>query len=316
MFNQPQPIVLSPAFQDYLWGGRRLKSAYPQSNTDPLAEAWVLSNHPAGPSMLAGSTKTLPDYLAENPEALGERFQNAERFPLLVKLIDAAKPLSVQVHPGDAYALAHEGEPGKTEMWVVLDHEPGAFLYYGLQKSISKEELARRVEDDSLEEVLQPVKARRGDVFFIPAGTLHAIGAGMLIAEIQQNSNVTYRVYDYGRVGADGNPRPLHKAQALAVSTREATPLPAQPKKRQDGAEELARCPYFTVTRHTAPGSFRVTRDAFAALLVTETAGGLTLRYPAGSMPLRQYDCLLLPAGIGEIALECTSPFTALEIRP
>ena len=139
-------------------------------------------------------------------------------FPVLIKLIDAARPLSVQVHPDDAYAQRVEGEPGKTEMWYVVDAQPGAQLYYGFQRELTREEAARRIADGTLTDVLNAVPVKAGDVFFIDAGTVHAIGAGILIAEIQQNSNTTYRVFDYGRLGADGKPRALHVEKALDVA--------------------------------------------------------------------------------------------------
>ena len=214
-------LKLKPGCKDYIWGGQRLKTDFGiQSGLNPLSEAWVLSCHPDGPSVLAdGPDKgmTLRAWLDKaGKEALGTACEAFEDFPMLIKLIDAKKDLSIQVHPSDAYALEHEGQYGKTEMWVVLDAEPGASLYYGFDREVSLEEFSSRVSDGTLTEVLRKVPVKPGDVFFIPSGTLHAIGAGLVIAEIQQNSNVTYRVFDYGRLGADGKPRPLHVEKALA----------------------------------------------------------------------------------------------------
>ena len=148
---------------------------------------------------------------------MGRNAAAFENFPVLIKLIDAKEALSIQVHPSDAYALQVEHEYGKTEMWVVIDCDPGATLYFGVNRPVSREEFQRRVQEGTVTQVLDQVEVRPGDVFFIQAGTIHAIGAGILICEIQQNSNCTYRVYDYGRLGADGKPRELHIQKALDV---------------------------------------------------------------------------------------------------
>ena len=178
-------LQLTPACKDYLWGGQRLKTDFGvQSDLDPLAEAWVLSCHPDGPSLLPDGT-TLADYLAAHPEAAGSHCEAFADFPVLVKLIDAKGDLSIQVHPSDAYALEHEHQYGKTEMWVVLAAEPGAFLYYGFDHEITKEEFARRIRENTLTEVLHAAPVQKGDVFFIPSGTLHAICKGIVIADVQ-----------------------------------------------------------------------------------------------------------------------------------
>ena len=161
-------------------------------------------------------------------------------FPVLTKFIDAKNSISIQVHPSNEYALEHEHQYGKTEMWYVLDCEPGAFLYYGFDHEISREELEERIRNNTLTEVLNAVPVKKGDCFFIPSGTLHAICKGVVVVEVQQNSNVTYRVYDYGRVGADGKPRALHVKQALEVMRR-------TPPEQHDFSPHLAKCDYFTV---------------------------------------------------------------------
>ncbi len=287
---------LIPACKDYLWGGQRLKTDFGiQSDLNPLSEAWVLSCHPDGPSVLAdGPDKgtTLRAWLDKaGKEALGTACEAFEDFPMLIKLIDAKKDLSIQVHPSDAYALEHEGQYGKTEMWVVLDAEPGASLYYGFDREVSLEEFSSRVSDGTLTEVLRKVPVKPGDVFFIPSGTLHAIGAGLVIAEIQQNSNVTYRVFDYGRLGADGKPRALHVEKALAVTDRR--PAPAL-----DFGEHLGDCRYFTTDGHQ--GDFRGDCDgtSFHALLFTGGQGSLTCG--GETREVRKGQCWFLPAGSGE----------------
>ncbi len=287
---------LIPTCKDYIWGGQRLKTDFGiQSDLNPLSEAWVLSCHPDGPSVLAdGPDKgmTLRAWLDKaGKEALGTACEAFEDFPMLIKLIDAKKDLSIQVHPSDAYALEHEGQYGKTEMWVVLDAEPGASLYYGFNREVSLEEFSSRVSDGTLTEVLRKVPVKPGDVFFIPSGTLHAIGAGLVIAEIQQNSNVTYRVFDYGRLGADGKPRPLHVEKALAVTDRR--PAPAL-----DFGDHLGDCRYFTTDGHQ--GDFRGDCDgtSFHALLFTDGQGSLTCG--GETREVKKGQCWFLPAGSGE----------------
>ena len=188
-------LKLTPSCKDYLWGGSRLRTDFGvQSDLNPLAEAWVLSCHPDGPSYLPDGTM-LADYLAAHPEAAGTDCKKFEMFPVLTKFIDAKESISIQVHPSNEYALEHEHQYGKTEMWYVLDCEPGAFLYYGFDHEISREELEERIRNNTLTEVLNAVPVKKGDCFFIPSGTLHAICKGVVVVEVQQNSNVTYRVY-------------------------------------------------------------------------------------------------------------------------
>ena len=253
-----RPLLLSPAFKDYIWGGNRLKRDWgKRTDMTPLAESWELSCHAAGPSVIAGGAyagRTLEEYLTEHPQDAGTKAQNAGAFPLLIKLIDAAGPLSVQVHPDDAYAREFEHSLGKSEMWLVLDASEGAGIYYGFKRETSLAEMRAAIENNTLTELLSWVPAKTGDCFFIPAGTVHAIGAGLMVAEVQQSSNLTYRVYDYGRVGADGRPRELHIDKALDVADLHGSAEPRQPlrvlKYRPGMASELLiRCKYFEVYR-------------------------------------------------------------------
>ncbi|MDD6320337.1 MAG: class I mannose-6-phosphate isomerase [Oscillospiraceae bacterium] len=295
---------LTPACKDYLWGGNKLRTEYGvKSNLEPLAEAWVLSCHPDGPSVLPDGT-TLPDYLAAHPEAAGTRCKKFENFPVLVKLIDAKDNLSIQVHPSDAYALEHEGQYGKTEMWVVLEAEPDAFLYYGFREPITEEEFAERIRNNTLPEVLNAVPVKKGNVFFIPSGTLHAICKGIVIAEIQQNSNVTYRVYDYGRIGADGKPRALHIDQALKV-TRLEKPV------KQDFGSHLGQCDYFTTDSRTAPFAGTADETSFVHLLITSGQGTLTVG--GDSFPLAPGASYFIPAASGVYRVDGSC--NALETR-
>ncbi len=283
-------LKLTPSCKDYLWGGERLKSEFGiNSDLSPLAEAWVLSCHPDGPSYLEDGT-TLAEYVASHPGCLGTDCDKAEQFPILTKFIDAKGNLSIQVHPSNEYALKNERQYGKTEMWYVLDCEPGAFLYYGFDHEISKEEFEERIKNDTLTEVLHAAPVHKGDCFFIPAGTLHAICQGIVIAEVQQNSNVTYRVYDYGRRGADGKPRALHIEKALDVTER----IPAV---EHDFAPHLAKCEYFTVDKKDGSFEDEVDGTSFVSLLITDGSGEL---YCGGEMRnIKKGESYFLPANSG-----------------
>ena len=293
------PVKLSPAFKDYLWGGERLKTEF-NKNTDmtPLAESWELSAHKDGQSVVTTGDYaglTLTDYVnAIGKDALGTACEKYDYFPLLIKLIDAKGDLSVQVHPSDEYALEHEGEYGKTEMWYILDCDESAALYYGFARDTTREEYETAIKEGRLTDILNRVPVKRGDVFFIPAGTVHAIGAGILICEIQQNSNTTYRVYDYNRRDKNGNLRPLHVEKALAVSDLCKSPaLPEIP----DGADVLlAECGYFEVRRlrFAGEGTVTATAESFTALTVTEGEG--TLSYEGGELAFAKGDTLFIPA--------------------
>ena len=287
-------LKLTPSCKDYLWGGNRLRSDFGiKSDLNPLAEAWVLSCHPDGPSYLPDGT-TLAEYIAAHPGCLGTDCEKFEQFPILIKFIDAKNNLSIQVHPSNEYALKNEHQYGKTEMWYVLDCEPGAYLYCGFDREISKEEFQERIENNTLTEVLTAVPVHKGDCFFIPSGTLHAICKGIVIAEVQQNSNVTYRVYDYGRVGADGKPRALHVKQALEVMRR-------TPPEQHDFSPHLAKCDYFTVD--VVAGGYTGTADetSFVSLLITEGEGRLTCG--GETVQAKKGDSFFITAGSGAYAL-------------
>lgn len=213
-------VRLEPALVHKIWGGARLGE--PNAAGEGVGEAWILSAREDNPSIVASGPHTgesFLDYVHElGPAALGQNAKVMDAFPTLIKFIDAATPLSIQVHPDDAYARAHGMPYGKTEMWIILAAEPGAFLYLGVKEPMTQEEFAASLTDGSIEDKLNKVPVRPGDVYFIQAGTLHAIGGGILLAEVQQNSDTTYRVWDFGRVGADGKPRELHIPQACDVA--------------------------------------------------------------------------------------------------
>ncbi len=280
-----------------------------------MAESWELSTHPAGESKICGGPSdgmTLSEYLKKaGPAALGKNAAAFENFPVLIKFIDAAKPLSVQVHPSDEYALRVEHEYGKTEMWYVLDCEEGASLYFGVERELTPEEFAQRIADNTLTDVLRRVPVHPGDVFFIEAGTIHAIGAGILICEIQQNSNTTYRVYDYGRVGADGKPRELHVEKAKAVSrlTPNEPGAGVQPAQTVPGGkvQPLASCKYFTTRRLDVENEMTLDVDetSFVSLVVTRGSGEIS---GENTVSFIKGDSLFVPAGSGRVTVKgaCT----------
>ena len=301
------PVKLAPAFKDYLWGGDQLKHKFNKKcDLDRLAESWELSAHKDGQSAVAEGAYaglTLTEYLNTlGREALGTDSLKYEYFPLLIKLIDAKGDLSVQVHPSDEYALAHEGEYGKTEMWYILDCEEDASLFYGFTRPVTREEYAAAIREGRLTEILNRVKVKPGDVFFIPAGTVHAIGAGILICEIQQNSNTTYRVYDYDRRDKDGNLRPLHVEKALEVSCTQPSPaLPEIP----DGTDlTLASCEYFHVRRLRISDTYalNVTTESFVSLVATSGEGRLI--YEGGELAFAKGDSLFIPAQNATVTVE------------
>lgn len=255
-----KPFLLKPAGKDYLWGGTRLRSEYGKEHLmEPLAETWECSTHPDGLSVAAGGYfdgRTLKEILESHPEFVGTHPDTDGGLPILLKWIDAKQDLSVQVHPDDAYAARYEnGQRGKTEMWYVVDAKEDAKLIYGFHHDISREELEKSLREGTVERYLQKVKIHRDDVFFIEAGKVHAIGAGALIVEIQESSNLTYRMYDYNRIDKTGKCRALHIAKALEVADRRGSEEPKQPLRvlryRKGAASEvLCRCRYFQVERH------------------------------------------------------------------
>ncbi|WP_373218830.1 type I phosphomannose isomerase catalytic subunit [Ruminococcus sp. 5_1_39BFAA] len=302
---------LKPAGKDYLWGGTRLREEYGK-NIDlmPLAETWECSVHPDGLSRIQSGThkgKALAEVLEQHPEYLGTKVSNNE-LPILVKFIDAKKDLSVQVHPDDEYAREHEGDNGKTEMWYVIDAEEGASLIYGFKHKVTKEILRKAVETGTLDKHLQKVEVHKGDIYYVPAGTVHGIGAGILVAEIQESSNVTYRVYDYDRVDKSGNKRELHFDKAVQVMNMDiASGVNQKPRmvKYYPGCsrELLCRCKYFEAERIqvTKGFSFSVLDSSFQVLMCLDGYGQVET-IDADSKPMRfsKGETLFLPAGIGK----------------
>ena len=309
-----EPLKLKAAFQNYIWGGTKLREEFGKnSDLERIAESWELSCHSSGlATVMNGVNKgiTLKAYLEQDWAArVGEGAARFSAFPVLIKLIDACQDLSVQVHPDDAYAREHEnGENGKTECWYIVDCEEGAALAYGFNRELTKEEFRASIQNGTLLDYVQLVPVHKGDVFFIEAGTLHAIGAGILIAEIQQSSNLTYRVYDYDRVDDNGFPRELHIDKAVDVTKT----WPAPPRRRRPVTEfegystaVIADCPSFTTTelRITEEAVFSASEGvSYTHLLCLE--GDAALIYDEGVvMPVKKGDSIFLPANFGAFRL-------------
>lgn len=305
------PVKLVAPIKDYLWGGTKLITDFnKKTNLEKAAESWELSTHPDGESVVCGGEfdgMKLSEYIKANggDALIGARAAAFDFFPILIKLIDAKDNLSIQVHPNDEYALRVEGEYGKTEMWYIVDCEDDAYLYYGLNREVTKEEFEARIKDNTLLEILNKVPVRKGDVFFIPSGTIHAICSGILICEVQQNSNTTYRVYDYDRRGADGKPRELHIEKAIDVSNL----FPAPPIEKKN-SQTLASCKYFAVEKLVCNGEVTVKTDdsCFRSIVVIDGCG--TLEMNGSSVSLCKGDSVFVPAQNGTIDL--TGNFEAI----
>ena len=327
MSNQSQPplypLTFDPAFKDYPWGGRNLETKLGRTLPDGIvAESWDIAAHPNGSSVVNNGPlkgKSLPEVQKLLGEALlGERSEQmlaVDKFPLLIKLLDANRWLSIQVHPDDAYGLAHEGEPGKTEMWVVLHADPDAELIYGFQRGMTKEKYAAEIGSERSTDGLHRVKVKRGDVIFVPTGSIHALGPGIIVAEIQQNSDTTYRIYDWGR------PRPLHLQRALDVLNFDLIePGPARSTVLMDEegfrVERLATCPYFETERLTMPAG-----QTFFGLCEGETFeiwavihGQATFYSDAEPVTLKAVNWTLLPADLGEFQIEAEEDSILLRV--
>lgn len=315
--NSIDPFLLAPYCKAAIWGGQHLHNEYGKvSELDNIAESWECSTHPDGPSIVASGRhkgELLTDVLKKYPEYLGTHQKTKGELPILVKFIDAQRDLSIQVHPDDEYAKRFEnGQLGKTEMWYSLKAAQGAKIIHGFRQDMDKPLLRKALEDGSVEKYMNAVTVRPNDVFFINAGTVHGIGAGNLIAEIQESSNLTYRLYDYNRVDKNGKRRELHIDKALDVATLESNAAPRQPMrvlkyKCGSAAELLCRCKYFQVERvlvnTEAYGhvyKWYMNDSSFQVILCIEGSGkmlGSGLRYKAG-------DCIFCPAGIGFVGME------------
>lgn len=322
--RQLYPLLFEPVLKSYLWGGRNLEllgRALPPDGV--IAESWEIAGHAAGDTVVANGPyagRTLTQlHAALGLELIGSRNAWAQargKFPLLVKLIDASQALSVQVHPDDDYASLHEGdELGKTEMWVALHARPGAELILGVAAGTTREAFGAGIAAGAIEPLLHRVPVKAGDHVCVPAGTLHAILDGMILVEIQQNSNTTYRVYDWGRVDADGRPRPLHIAEALdVIDFDRAAPNLCPPVliAEADGVRrsELCRNRYFVTERvELAPGA---TFDGRCDGATLEIWGAIAGSATVNGVALTAVRFALLPAALGEFSVTAAEAATLL----
>ena len=342
MTNPIYPLTFKPAFKDYIWGGRNLETVLGKSIPDgTVAEIWEISGHPHGLSTVADGPLAGQDLLAVQ-EKLGEDLVGANnryaldlgKFPVLIKLLDANRWLSVQVHPEDEYALEHEGDFGKTEMWVILHAEPGAEIIFGFKPGVDRAAFAQAVADGRSEDLLHRVPTQAGDVFFVAAGSVHALGPGIIVAEIQQNSDTTYRIYDWGRVGHDGQPRPLHIEKGLAVMNfAQVEPGPLRPRVVVDmleqgdvKVEEIGHCRYFHTERITMPAESALvgecdgsTYEIFAVLSGQATVywDGEPVKgdpVTADAVTVKAVNWVLLPAALGEYQIQADADSVILRV--
>ncbi|MFX3647734.1 MAG: type I phosphomannose isomerase catalytic subunit [Paenibacillus sp.] len=312
--STPYPLQFQPEFKERVWGGRALEQFGLTPPEGHIGEGWMIADHPNG------TTKVLNGSLAgkgldEVREQLGTEWlgtkgvsEKGGRFPLLIKLLDCNDDLSVQVHPTDEYEALPPGELGKTEMWYVLDAKPGAHIIYGLNEGVDRATLKEALENGTVMDTLRQVPVEAGDTFFIPAGTVHALCAGVVVAEIQQNSDTTYRIYDYNRPGLDGKPRELHVEDSLNVTAYEGAGASTMKTNNATPGEwlKLAECPYFVVEKGIVTDRWELSTnpDSFTILVVCEGEGTLEWANAASdSIELKAGQCYLLPANLGTYTL-------------
>ena len=307
-----RPFLLQPAFKDYLWGGNKLRQIYgKRSDLKIISESWELSVCKGSESVIASGKlngMSLREFAQKYPGLLGVK----DGIKILIKLIDAKQDLSVQVHPCDDYAARVENSSGKTEAWHVLECEPGSYLYCGFLRETTAEEVRERIQNNTIEKIMQKVFVEPGDTYFIPAGTIHAIGAGIVIAEIQQNSDLTYRVYDFNRRGPDGNPRELHVEKALDVmnfmpATQCNKDAPIAKKAHGYTLSRIAHCDYFTVDKLDLDGSFELQMDGrYLSLLCTDGTGRIDC---AETLAVNKGDSIFIPADNSRFSISGTGNF-------
>lgn len=317
-------FLLEPAYKDYLWGGKRLMEQFGKDNQGSIiAESWELSTHKAGESVIANGKyagRFLQEYLNEcGKEVLGWKCQPFERFPLLIKFIDAKKSLSIQVHPDDEYALKEENEYGKNEMWYIMDAKEGAFLYVGFKKEMTEEELKQRIENNTLTEVMQKVPVQKGDVIFVEAKTVHAINEGVMVLEIQQSSNATYRLYDYDRMDANGCKRELHLTKAFANINYHSQEISVKPEgvmEIENGYTKqlLGECKYFSATAYEVAEKAKLSLDDSSFSSVVFIEGNGLIATQNNQVEFKAGDSFFIPAGKKVLTIEGKSKFVLSRI--
>lgn len=301
------PLFFEPVYKNIIWGGRKFETYFkrniPEGN---VAESWEVCCHKNGMSIIKNGPlkgETLDEVIdLFGKDILGEKY---DRFPLLIKLIDANDKLSIQVHPDDEYSKRVENQLGKTEMWYVIDAKDGAKLVYGLKKGTTKESLKKALEENTVEELLNFVPVEKGDIIFIPSGTVHAILDGLLLAEIQQNSDITYRLYDWNRVDKDGKKRELHIDKALDVINYEFEGNVLKPKFKEYDGYKIAKavnCNYFNVDIINVEHEFKdKPKDSFIIFTAIEGEGNLIYDE---EYEIKMGDSFLLPASLTEFIIK------------
>ncbi|GLI06230.1 mannose-6-phosphate isomerase [Paenibacillus tyrfis] len=309
---KPYPLQCKPEFKERVWGGRALEQFGLELPEGKIGEGWMIGDHPNGTTTVAngelagmGLDQIREQYGSEFFGSKGFSEKNG-RFPLLIKLLDCQDDLSVQVHPNDHYERLPQGELGKTEMWYILDAKPGAKIIYGLKDGVTREQLAEAIEQNRILDCLNEVTAEAGDSFYIPAGTVHALGAGVLVAEIQQNSDSTYRLYDYDRLGLDGKPRELHIEDSLNVIAYENSGATYMKTNLNASGEwlTLARSPFFVTEKGRVEGNWplQTSAESFVIHIICEGTG--SIRWADGELNVKPGECYLLPASLGSYSLE------------
>lgn len=309
---------LTPIYKDYLWGGNKLQSKYHKNDTDKeiVAESWELSTHPDGISRI--NNELLSEYLKENPQILGAKCKENDS-PLLIKYIDAKGKLSIQVHPDDAYAKMNEHDNGKTELWYVVEADENAYIYLGLKQTITKSEFYEAISTSTITDYLNKVSVKKGNVFLVEPGTLHSIGEGCLIAEIQKKSNITYRAYDFNRKDQNGNLRPLHIDKALEVtnlkqSNHDGLPDEIIKQTASTTIERLKKCDYFTVDYYAIKNkeTFNVNEESFKVLMLI--VGNAVVSTSDETVSLEQGESIFLSAGNYEVSVTGICEFLTVSL--
>jgi mannose-6-phosphate isomerase len=318
MMTDLYPLLFEPVYKDYPWGNTRLPALFGREAPEGIyAESWEVSTHPDGESVIVNGAlagKTLSGVIADYGPALLGSAVEGDDFPLLIKLIDAAQPLSVQVHPNNGNAAAVQGDP-KTEMWYFLNEEPSE-IYCGLNPGTTRADFIHAIEQESFENILRVVRAEKGGAVYVPGGRVHAIGTGSLILEVQQNSNTTYRVYDWGRVGHDGQARELHIDKALQVIDFEDEADPrCVPVESEPGVQTVCRSDYFVMDRLEVDRSMEGCADGSCFQVLFSADGDFTVEYAEDRhTPVQQGSCVLLPASLGDYTLQASNPIIVLRI--
>lgn len=321
MKNELYPLQFEPILKERIWGGTKLKELLNKPiNSEITGESWEISTVDNDISIVSnGSLKgtSLTKIIEEYPsELLGEKVISkfGKQFPLLFKFLDAKEDLSIQVHPNDALAKKRHNSFGKTEMWYVMQADDEAQLIVGFKNTSSKQEYLKNLEDNTLLELLDSKPVKQGDVFFLETGTVHAIGAGTVIAEIQQTSDITYRLYDFDRVDAMGNKRELHVDLALDAINYEVTETKKKYSKQENRANEVVNCDYFTTLFIPLNGSMEINRskDSFHVYMCVE--GSFTFRFGTQVFTYEKGNTVLVPAAINNYTLVGTASLLEIYI--